>query len=225
MEPDLTLLRALVATELIPFDAALFFDWERTAERLGDDVADALAASGLRILEARIGRGGIVALARAVLARPGTGDLRDYLHDRRHPMPRLFEETTGLSWPEFLRLWAAELTRLRARPAAVALLASVPRGQFVVSSRPPAVGATLTTPLTSDTTCTLRHVRLPPHDLPLDPSILEEVKFLWPAGQTGLRREVPDTYGGGERAFLALDCNLPAVGCWARLVAHRVTVE
>jgi hypothetical protein len=228
LEPDLTLLRALVAAELVPFDAALLRDYEHTAERLGDDVADALAASGVRILEARVGRARVVALARAVLGRKGTGDLRDYLHDRRFPMQRLFEEATGLSWPEFLRTWAAELSRLRARPAAVALLGTLPRGEFSIGAERERGGlgveAQLTAPLAADTTCTLRHMKLRPHDLPLDPEALEEVKFVWPAGERTLRRTVPEDYGAGERAFLALDCDLPAIGAWARLAVKRVTI-
>ena len=48
-------------------------------------------------------------------------------------------ETTGLSWPEFLRTWAGELARLRARPAAVALLGSLPRGEFAIGAEAQAV--------------------------------------------------------------------------------------
>ena len=51
--------------------------------------------------------------------------MRDFLHDRRHPVPAMFEQATGWSWPEFLRSWAGELERLRAQPAAVAALAQL----------------------------------------------------------------------------------------------------
>jgi hypothetical protein len=227
VEPDLTLLRALLAIELVPFDEALLRDYEQTAERLGDDVTDALAASAWRILEARTGRAGVVALARAAFGRKGTGDLRDYLHDRRHPPTRLIEQASGLSWPEFLRTWKAELDRLRAHPAAAAALAGLPRGSFVVSADRTAgvhAGGRLTAPLAADTACTLRHTRLPPHDLTFDPERLEEVKFLWPREQDSHHRSAESEYGPGERAFVALDCDLPALGCWARLVAHRVTI-
>lgn len=224
LEPDLTLLRALVATELVPFDGALLQTYDRTAERLGDDLANALAASGWRLLEAQIGRARLLGLARAALGRRGTGDLRDYLHDRRHPMPVLFQVATGLSWPDFLRTWAAELGRLRARPAAVAVLGTLPRGRFTVRAEGGlGIDGRLEAPLASETTCTLRHVRLPPHDLPFIPETLEEVKFLWPASETTLDRPLPQEYGSGERVFAALDCDLPALGCWARLAAKRVT--
>jgi hypothetical protein len=225
VEPDQTLLRAILATELVPFDAVLLRDYERTAERLGDDVTDALAASGWRILEARVGRERMLALARAALSRRGTGDVRDYLHERRHPPERLFEEATGLSWPEFLQIWTAELTRLRGRPAAVAMLAPLPRGQFTVRADVGAlaVEARLAALLSADTTCTLRHRRLPPHDLPFSPESLEEMKFIWPRGESTLTRTLPNEYGRGERAFVALDCDLPELGSWARLAAERVT--
>jgi hypothetical protein len=226
VEPDRTLLRALVATALVPFGEPLLRDYERTAERLGDDVTGALAASGWRTLESRIGRERALALARAALTRPGTGDVRDYLYERRHPMPRLFEEATGWAWPAFLQAWSEDLARLRTRPAARALLAELPQGQFRVRVDSPAgvaVEARLTTPLAADTTCTVRHRRLPPHDLPFSPETLEEVKFVWPRGERSLARPVADQYGPGERAFVALDCDLPELGCWARLAAERVT--
>jgi hypothetical protein len=226
LEPDETLLRALVATALVPFDETLLREYERTAERLGDDVTDALSASGWRILEAQVGRERVLALARAALTRPGTGDVRDYLYERRHPGRQLFEQTTGLSWPAFLQTWAGELARLRRRPAAVAMLAGLPRGRFGVRADPDSglgVEAQLTAALAADSTCTLRHRRLPPHDLPFSPDTLEEVKFIWGRGQAALDRRLPSEYGRGERAFVALDCDLPALGCWARLAAQRVT--
>jgi hypothetical protein len=225
-EPDQTLLRALVATALVPFDETLLREYEHTAERLGDDVTDALAASGWRILESRVGRDRMLALARAALTRPGTGDVRDYLHERRHPTSRLFEEATGLAWPAFFQAWRDELARLRARPAAQAMLAALPRGQFSVRADPArgvGVDGRLATPLAADVTCTLRHRRLPPYDLPFSPETLEELKFIWRRGDASLDRALSDQYGPGERAFVALDCDLPALGCWARLAAARVT--
>ncbi|HXU81444.1 MAG TPA: hypothetical protein VN914_08600, partial [Polyangia bacterium] len=190
------------------------------------DVCDALAASGWRILEARVGRERMLSLARAALTRAGTGDVRDYLWERRHPTRRLFEGATGLDYETFLETWQRELFRLRGHPAAAALLASLPGGAISVRSDPArGVGfqAKLAAPLATDTTCTLRHVRLPPHDLPISPDTLEEVKFVWPRGQTNLERYLPNQYGRGERVFLALDCDLPSIGSWARLVQERVT--
>jgi hypothetical protein len=222
--PDLTLLRAVLATTLVPLDQTALREYEHTAERLGDDVTGALAASGWRILEARAGRPRMLALARAALTRAATGDVRDYLHDRRHPAPRMFEEATGLSWPEFLQTWRQELDRLRAHPDARAMLAALPHGQISVQAAPvPGVEARLAAPLPADATCTVRHRRLPPHDLPFSPESLEEMKFLWPRGATTLDRALEGQYGAGERAFVALDCDLPALGCWARLAAGRVT--
>jgi hypothetical protein len=50
------------------------------------------------------------------------------------------------------------------------------------------------------------------------------VKFLWPRREREQSRYVSGQYGRGERAFVALDCELPAIGCWARLAQERVTV-
>lgn len=224
---DLTLSRALVAAELLPFDERLLGEYEHTEERLGDDLCGALAASGWRILEAKIGRERLLALARAALTRAGTGDVRDYLFERRHPTPQLFEEATGLPYRIFLADWAQELYRLRVDPAASALLGALPRGRFSVAADPTrgvGVEAKLARPLAADLTCAVRHVRLPPHDLPVTPDELEELKFLWPRREGEQSRYVSSQYGRGERAFVALDCELPAIGCWARLAQERVTV-
>jgi hypothetical protein len=67
-------------------------------------------------------------------------------------------------------------------------------------------------------------MKLPPYQAPFDPEELEEESFVWSAGERALARPVPSEYGWGERAFVALDCELPGIGCPVRLVAARVTV-
>jgi hypothetical protein len=198
-----------------------------TAERVGDDLAEALAASGWRVLEARVGRARMWALARAAFTRVGTGDVRDFLHELRNPLPLLFERATGLSYDVFLRAWTDSLRSLRAAPAEPPSHRGLPRGKFLVRAderEGVGVAVQLDAPLDSAITCTLRHRRLPPYDAPISTDDLEEVGFIWPKGELQLARFIDKTYGRGERAFVALDCDLAALGCSVRLAAGRVTV-
>src|SRR5262249_54919795 len=144
--PDRDMLRAVAATRLRPLDAGALADWETTSDLIGDDLALSLAATGWRVLTARVGPEKTGALARAAFARRGTDDVRDTLHDRSTPMPALFEEATGWSWPEFLRAWGAALDDWRGSAAAREALAAWPRGAFearATVSEGVGVGATL----------------------------------------------------------------------------------
>jgi hypothetical protein len=139
----------------------------------------------------------------------------------------MFRETTGWDWPDFLAHWTAELQRLRARPAAAAVLQRLPRGRIEVrASAGEGVGLVgqLAAPATEARVCSLQHLRLPSFDAPFDTDALEELGFVWPAGEATVSRFVRGNYGRGERAFVALDCELPGLTCPVRLVAGRVTV-
>ena len=147
----------------------------------------------------------------------GTGDVRDYLHERRHPMPALFEQATGLAWAEFLRAGPAELRRAARTTAAVALLGGLPRGRLRCA---PArargwaiVGRAARPRRPRPRVCTLQHLRLPPYDG------RRSIPIRWrrerSCGRTDERGAVParcaGEYGRGERAFVALDCELPGL--------------
>jgi hypothetical protein len=87
------------------------------------------------------------------------------------------------------------------------------------------VDASLSEPLAAPLTCALEHIKLPPYDAPVDPDTLDEVGFLWPSGSRDLDRVVSGDYGRGERAYVALECELPALGGKTRLFSARVTVR
>jgi hypothetical protein len=225
---DPTLLRAVAATEVVPLRAQTLRDYAMTAEQLGDELTEALAASGWHLLEARAGRDKALALARAAFDRPGTGDVRDLVHEWRDPLPLMFQRTTGIAWNDFLSTWIGALDRLRANPPAPMPSRDLPRriATAVRASADTGVGAEvqLDAPLPAGTACSLKHRRLPPYDTPFSSEDLEEVGFLWPPGETHVLRLIEGTYGRGERAFVALDCELVALGASARFVAGRVTV-
>jgi hypothetical protein len=139
----------------------------------------------------------------------------------------LFERSTSMSWMEFLTAWAGTLEHWRGVAAEEGSIDRVPRGKFTARADAAAgvgVEGELEAPLAAATPCTLRHRRLPPYDAAVNPDDLEEVGFVWPAGASSVARLVKGTYGRGERAFLALDCQIAALGCSVRLAAARVTV-
>jgi hypothetical protein len=222
------LLRALAAHATVPLSARTLAEYHSTAERLGDPVANALAASGWWILEARIGRKRVLELARVAFGRRGTGDLRDYLHDRRHPLLPLFAEVTGLRWEAFLADWAETLTRLARHPAAAARLAALPRGRLQVSMDRVMgriwVGGSLQTPPAEGTICSLYRQRLWAHDVELATQDLERFRFVMTGKVDDLVQATEAFYGSGERVFVALDCEPPPPGFAVRLLSARVTV-
>jgi hypothetical protein len=226
--PDLDMLRAVAAAALVPIDERALGAWAITTERLGDVPTAALAASGWRVLGARVGPDKTRALALAAFARRGTGDVRDAIHDWRTPMPKLFERATGWPWEDFLGAWRAALGAWGRTAAGREALASWPRAALVARADARVgvgVGGKLDAPLAAPLTCALEHVKLPPFDTYVDPDTLEEVGFLWPRGATDLERVVSGTYGLGERALVALECDLAPLGGRARLFAERVTVR
>jgi hypothetical protein len=230
--PDRDMLRAVAATRLQPFDnfplGRALAEYATTTDRIGEDLALSLAATGWRVLAARVGPERTRALAQAALTRRGTDDVRDTLHDLRTPMPALFEEATGWSWPEFVRAWAAALDAWAGTAAAREALALWPRGTFAtLASMSDGVGvaAKLSEPLAAPLSCALEHLKLPPYDAPVDTDALEELWFLWPSGATDLARNESGAYGRGERAYVALECELPALGGRTRLFSARVTVR
>jgi hypothetical protein len=226
--PDPWLLRALVAHEAVPVSVEALARYHVSAERLGDPGANALAASGWRVLEARLGRRRVLELARAAFGRRGTADVRDYLFERRHPADVLFARATGLPWESFVADWGQTLTRLAREPGVRAQLAQLPRGRLDVladglSGRVSVAGA-LDPPPGQGTFCSLWHQRLWSFDAEVSTHGMERTRFLWTEGDQRPSRELEAAYGSGERVFVALDCEIPALGFPVRLLSRRVTV-
>ena len=119
-------LRALWATRVRGPSAGDLSRWTATRERLGEPVAESLATSGLRALEAARGREAVLALAREVLGRRSPDDAREFFRERANPFPVVFERATGLGWDAFLESWRRWLDARRADPATRERLGSVP---------------------------------------------------------------------------------------------------
>ncbi|MEM7587292.1 MAG: hypothetical protein AAF560_28150 [Acidobacteriota bacterium] len=223
-----TLLRALWASRQQPLDAEVLRRWLRTRERHGEAVAEALAASGLWVLERGQGEAKVLALARGILGRQPTKDIRELFYEWRQPMPKAFKEAVGLDWSEFLDDWASSLERWRAQPACAELLARLPevaaeleveRGDGSVRHLTYRVDAE--PPWPQGTLVTLLHKRLTPFDEPLERIELRRREHLWPGGQSQASWRLPGFYGEGSRAFLALEVESQLLGCPLRLIAQR----
>jgi hypothetical protein len=224
---DLWTLRAVLASEIVPLTTESLRSYDLTSERLGDPIAGALAAHGWELMEARVGHARALALARAAFARPGTHDVRDFLHDLWHPVPAMFERETGLGYDAFVANWADVLNGLRRAPAVSGALLAVPRGRADISSRDGHldVNASSAPAPLADLTCRVLHDELPPYDSPIDERELTKVDQVWKAGQFYFTHVLEGAYGRGERAFVALDCYLPVLGGPVRLGAWRVTAR
>ncbi|MDX2023048.1 MAG: hypothetical protein SF187_22630 [Deltaproteobacteria bacterium] len=216
---------ALAAAHRVPVGPAFLRDYHQANDKVGDDGANALSESGWRVLESEAGRGAVVALARAAFGAAGTGGMRDSWRARQSTA-RLFATAVGRDWDGFVSSWSATLTRDRTRSPFREALAAIEQAEAAVElrragARPVAIRARLNAP--AGTICTVYEQKLPPYDGPLDTDAHEGKHFLWPAGNT-VERLVEGDYGSGERAFVALDCELTPFAGRVRLLGSRVTI-
>ena len=239
---DILLLRGLQAAPP-GFDVGTLRAYHPLSERLGDSGTMAFAATGVRVLESRIGRARLLELARAVLGRAPQGHLRDYLHSLRRPLWAEMERIAGLDMAAFVPLWAREIDRWRGLPQLKQALLTEPRltAQLVTgaatSSRQQQLRLQLRwqPPGRAPQVCTVLHQKLEPRAVHVDEDAHEEQSFTIEGsevtstsadgGQSAqLERDFPAGYGSGERAFLALECESPVLGVPQRLLGTRVTV-
>ncbi len=223
--------RALWATAGEPLSEDLLAAWLRYRERHGEDLAEAVALSGLLVLERNHGRGAVLSLARQVFGRQPPEDGRELIYEWRHPMATVFEQATSLDWSDFIAEWNLELERLRAAPACREALAAVPQGtasieiegsggsvrdivysfRFAEAGQEPPEG----------TLITLLHSRLTAFDSELERRDLRRVEKLWPATTREASWRLGGFYSRGSRVFLALEVESTTLGCPIRLHAER----
>ncbi len=231
------LLRALWVTAGEPLSEDRLAVWRRYRERHGEDLAQAVALSGLLVLERAQGRDAVLSLARQVFGRRPRQDLRELIYEWRHPMATVFEQATGLDWSGYVAHWNVELERLRAAPACRRGLAAVPRGEASIEiengggsvrdvvysvrfAEPSSPGQAGDTP-PEGTLVTLLHERLTAFDSELERRDLRRVEKLWPAASRRESWRLSGFYSRGSRVFLALEVESAALGCAIRLHAER----
>jgi hypothetical protein len=227
-----SLLRGLWATQHEPVTAALLERWLLTNERLGSDVAEGLAHTGIEVLQRIRGRSAVDALARAFLGRWAPNDARALYYERVHPTPVLFEQATGLTLSDFLARWNAELPRLRQDPRFGAL-AELPNGRVHVSTSATR-GAThdvrfvveLDRPAPDGLVVSLAHYRLDAFDRGLLSKLeLERQDALWPSASRRFEGRLLGRYSSGDRAFLAVEIQGASLATPLRLFAERRSFE
>lgn len=221
------LLRALVAVGEDGIQARDLRRWAEIREQIGEPLAEALAYTGLVALEDRKGRAAVLALARGMYGREFTDDVRETFYEWHHPMARLFAQTTGLSWKEFLEHWNTWLRIQRAhhdRQARLATLQGILANveirsrdgglrdieyRFIFDQGPPESG----------TVCTLLHRKLSPFSRAIKPhSLLREEQICNPNAST---RRLSGRYGPGERVFLGLEVDSILLDTPVRVYAQR----
>ncbi len=226
------LLRALWAARAAPPSEDRLAAWLRYPERHGEDLAEALAMSGLLVLEEKHGRAAVLSLAREIFARQPAQDLRELIYEWRHPMAAVFERATALAWPDFIAEWRAELERLGAAPACRLALAGVFEGSAWLeveagagALRDVVYGFRFVQPPPAGTLVTLLHGRLTPFDETLERRDLRREEKLWPAAEHEASWRLPGFYSQRSRAFLALEVESVVLGCPVRLHAERRVLE
>jgi len=221
-------LRGVWAARAAPPAAADIVAWHRFRERVGEKPAEGLAYTLVLELESAGGRAAVLALAREVFGRTPAPDVREAWYERANPLPAVFLRAAGLDWDAFLARWRAGIDRALADPRVAAALAAVPEGTAELHveagegglrsvgyrfafSRAPAPGVL----------CALVHAPLGPFDAELAEPELRRREHPWPAGAAQAEWTLVGRYGAGQRAFLALEVDCPALGCPLRLAAER----
>lgn len=189
--------------------------WLTFRGRVGDDVATAVAWSGLVTLEEQAGAEAVTRLLRATLGRRPPPDARASWRDARNPLPLVFERETGLAYAAFLQHWDARLRQERALRAEE--LAALPRLSGRLRAEPLS-GATRRlwfvpdagSALPAGARVQLRYVELPLFDAEIaEDRVRSEDRFAPLGGPVDL----PGTWARGTRIAFTLSQRPEALGC------------
>jgi hypothetical protein len=223
------LLRATLALRKLRPDAQAITRWEQVMDRLGEPDANALAFSLVALLDERHGREKTRSLARAVLAQTTVTNVVSWLTRRDRDLPRSFAKVAGEPWPAFVGFWQREMQRRAALDPLARKLAQLPQDSAQIRLQQGRVGAdlvyTLSGPkLARDRDCWLLHTRLAPYDVPVVTQGLVRHAIAWKADQLRAEGRLRGAYQAGERAWAAVECEVPELRSVARLSVLRSTV-
>ena len=211
--PDLTL-RALYGTP-DGVSKQTVDRWLRFREHVGEDVASAVAWSGLATLARQVGPERVQRLLRATLGARPDKDVRAVWSAWRSPFARTFERETGVGYDAFLTRWRADLEAERSLQAQ--RLARVPRLEGALRVAPLSGGtrrlsyASRISPPTADgTPVHFRYAQLPLFDTELAPdTIRSEDRFAPLPDDT----ELPGTWARGARLAWTVALRSEELGC------------
>jgi hypothetical protein len=190
-------------------------NWHRFRERVGSDIASAVAWSGLVTLARSQGPERAQAFVGAVLAANTPKDFRALLHRRKNSVERLLERECGLTVSEFFSQWQRELARAReplaaeleAIPVLVGHVEYVPLSS---ESRKVVYRLRMTPDIEWDGYYSFLYYNLPPFDQELDPQLVRRESSLYRTSRGG---ELPGSYLGGTRFSWTFAAEIPALGC------------
>jgi hypothetical protein len=208
------------------FTATDLEDWLSYRERVGADIAAAVAWSGLVSLARSAGHERCRALLKSMLDCDAPSDLRSVLRQWREPLPVVFQREVGLAYGKFLSNWSDEL------------LASTEARADELTAIPEARGALEFVPVSAATRAvayqfhcdpppirgqfTLLHAELPPfdHEVPVPELRREELNY--GRDQKG---ELPGTFARGTRLYSTFSIWVERLGCevitgWTRREMH-----
>ena len=188
--------------------------WLSYRERVGADIAAAVAWSGLMALDRHAGELRCRALLRTVLDCDAPADVRSVVRELRWPLPVVFEEVVGRPYSQFVQQWSAELAAVRRSRSDE--LARIPRVNgslaFVAVS---AVSRTVSYQFTcepppSSDRFVLIHMELPPFD---DEVAVQELRREELGYSRDKRGELPGTFGRGGRLYATFAIWDEKLGC------------
>ena len=204
-------LRAAYGSKL-GFSADNAANWLTYRERVGADIASAVAWHGLISLRRMKGEAACRAFLQAMLDCGVPGDVRGVWHEWQNPLSELIVRETELPYEKFVALWSGDLRTLElARENDLAL---VPKMAGTVSFK--SISATTRVvhfEFTSDpapSRFTFLHAKLTPFDEEVPASAIhrEELQY-----DNDRRSDLPGTYARGTRFYATFAVRVERLGC------------
>ena len=190
-------------------------NWHRFRERVGADIASAVAWSGLATLATSQGPERTHTIIRAVLATTTPKDFRAMLHRRKNSVERWFERESGLAFGDFFREWQRELARGRKQLAAEldaipVLVGEVEYVPLSSESRKVVFRLQMTSDMEWDGYYSFLYHNLPPFDQELNMQLVRREEHSYRTSSEG---ELPGSYLRGARFSWTFAVELPALEC------------
>lgn len=184
-------------------------------EKVGGDIAEGLAWSGLKTLARRQGPERCQRFLRAALATTAPQDFRALWRERVLSLERLLRDQAGTDLSAFLAQWRDELAG--ARRALSNEVARLPRlrGQTVfvalsAESRTVQYRVTMERPPSPETRYSFLYHLLPPFDEEVSPQAIQRELNSYSQKPAG---ELPESYPRGARLYWTFALEVPALGC------------
>ena len=226
------ILRSMFALKNQNLTPEVFKDWTIFRERFGEDIAEAVAYSGLAYLQKNKGRKTVIDLVKSIYGRDIPNDSRETIYELFHPMPVIFKEQTGEKWEDFISNWKDWINKTASLPEFETRLAEIPEVKGSVEiikkegnirdiayefnfSRIPDPGCI----------CSLLHKKLPPFDSVISPETLRREEIKYRKDSKYEKRHLAGKYNSGERVFLALEYDSDTLGIPVRILSSRINIE